>query len=61
MNSVSSLSPPNAAALFAARAGAARAGWTLGEDDREVVDAICARLDGLPLAIELAAARSKVV
>ena len=54
---VHSLSPPNAAALFAARAGAARAGWTLGEDDREVVDAICARLDGLPLAIELAADR----
>jgi predicted ATPase/DNA-binding SARP family transcriptional activator len=55
------LSPPNAAALFAARAGAARAGWTLGEDEREVVDAICARLDGLPLAIELAADRFRLL
>ena len=36
---VQPLAPPNAAALFAARAGAARAGWTLGEDDREIVDA----------------------
>ncbi len=58
---VQSLSPPNAAALFAARAGAARAGWTLGEDDREIVDAICARLDGLPLAIELAADRFRLL
>jgi predicted ATPase len=55
------LAPPNAAALFAARAGAARAGWTLGDDDREVVDAICARLDGLPLAIELAADRFRLL
>jgi predicted ATPase/DNA-binding SARP family transcriptional activator len=55
------LAPPNAAALFAARAGAARAGWTLGDDDREVVDAICARLDGLPLSIELAADRFRLL
>jgi predicted ATPase/DNA-binding SARP family transcriptional activator len=52
------LAPPNAAALFAARAGAARAGW---EHDGEIVDAICARLDGLPLAIELAADRIRLL
>lgn len=59
--SVHPLAPPNAAALFAARAGAARAGWTPGEVDREVVAAICARLDGLPLAIELAADRVRLL
>jgi predicted ATPase len=52
------LVPPNAAALFTARAGAARSGW---ERDQEVVDAICARLDGLPLAIELAADRVRLL
>jgi predicted ATPase/DNA-binding SARP family transcriptional activator len=55
------LSPPNAAALFVARASAARAGWTLGPDDHDAVDAICARLDGLPLAIELAADRVRLL
>ena len=56
--SVQPLAPPSAVALFEARAGAARAGW---EHDREVVDAICARLDGLPLAIELAADRIRLL
>ena len=56
--SVHPLAPPNAAALFAARAEAARPGW---EHDAEVVDAICARLDGLPLAIELAADRVRLM
>jgi predicted ATPase/DNA-binding SARP family transcriptional activator len=55
------LAPPNAAALFAARAGAARAGWMPAEHDREVIDEICARLDGLPLAIELAADRVRLL
>jgi predicted ATPase/DNA-binding SARP family transcriptional activator len=56
--SVQPLTPPDAAALFAARAGAARTDW---EHDGPVVDAICAQLDGLPLAIELAADRVRLL
>ncbi len=46
-----------AVALFTARAGAARPGFVLDEDSRRAVATICIRLDGLPLALELAAAR----
>jgi predicted ATPase/DNA-binding SARP family transcriptional activator len=55
------LAPPDDGALFATRASAARGGLIVPEDEREVVDAICARLDGLPLAIELAADRVRVL
>jgi predicted ATPase/DNA-binding SARP family transcriptional activator len=55
------LAPPNAAALFVARAGTARAGWAPGNGDPAIVDRICARLDGLPLAIELAADRVRLL
>jgi predicted ATPase/DNA-binding SARP family transcriptional activator len=48
----------SAAALFVARARAV-VGDRAIDDDQTVVDAICTRLDGLPLAIELAADRAR--
>ena len=50
-----------AAELFAERAAAARQGFRLNAQNVQTVAEICFRLDGLPLAIELAAARSKVL
>jgi predicted ATPase/class 3 adenylate cyclase len=49
----------DAVKLFIARAQAARANFTVTNDDAPAVAEICYRLDGLPLAIELAAARIK--
>lgn len=43
--------------LFVERAGAARCGYTLSDEDAPAVVEVCRQLDGLPLAIELAAAR----
>lgn len=53
--------PYGAVALFVDRALAANANFTLTEDDTPDVAEICRRLDGIPLAIELAAARVKVL
>lgn len=47
--------------LFAERAAAARHGFTVGPDAAAAVAEICRRLDGVPLAIELAAARIPVL
>jgi predicted ATPase len=47
--------------LFADRAKAANTRFTLTDDTAPIVADICRRLDGIPLAIELAAARVKVL
>ena len=49
---------PDAVALFTERAAAAAPGFALDERSRPAVAAICRALAGLPLAIELAAARA---
>jgi predicted ATPase/DNA-binding SARP family transcriptional activator len=43
--------------LFVARARAAAPGFTLGPDTAPAVATLCRRLDGIPLALELAATR----
>jgi predicted ATPase/class 3 adenylate cyclase/DNA-binding CsgD family transcriptional regulator len=51
----------DAVRLFGDRAGHARPGFTIDDDNVATIEEICRRLDGMPLAIELAAARVRAL
>ncbi|MGE8097682.1 ATP-binding protein [Pseudomonas fluorescens] len=57
LESVSEVMSYSAVQLFVSRARARQQGFALREQDLKAVREICRRLDGLPLAIELAAAQ----
>jgi predicted ATPase/DNA-binding CsgD family transcriptional regulator/transcriptional regulator with XRE-family HTH domain len=57
--SLEQLSQYDAVRLFVARAQAANPAFTLTDENAPAVAEICRRLDGLPLAIELATARCR--
>jgi predicted ATPase/DNA-binding CsgD family transcriptional regulator len=59
--STQDLTTADAVRLFADRAGAADPAFTLTHGTAPTVAAICRRLDGVPLAIELAALRLRVL
>src|SRR5829696_2051909 len=58
---IESLPEYESARLFVERAVAVRPDFVLTEQNAAVVAQVCYRLDGIPLAIELAAARTKVL
>jgi len=56
-----SLAETESTRLFVERARAASSNFSLNDSNTTAVAQICARLDGIPLAIELAAARAKLL
>jgi predicted ATPase/class 3 adenylate cyclase/DNA-binding CsgD family transcriptional regulator len=58
---IQGLSESEAVELFLERAGRARPGFGLDDRNRDAVFDVCRRLDGIPLAIELAAARVRTL
>lgn len=58
---VSSLDEDAAVRLFVDRASGARAGFAVTSSNADAVSSICRDLDGIPLAIELAAARVRTM
>jgi predicted ATPase/Tfp pilus assembly protein PilF len=59
-SSVEAVRRSDAAQLFARRAAAARPEFEIGPHNAAAISAICRLLDGLPLALELAAARIRL-
>ena len=59
-NSLAQLTQYEAVALFIDRAVAAKSSFAVTNDNAPAIAEICFQLDGLPLAIELAAARVRV-
>ncbi|MFJ8209149.1 BTAD domain-containing putative transcriptional regulator [Streptomyces sp. NPDC096033] len=58
---VAPLDGPEAVRLFAERAAAGAPGFTVTAGNEEAVALICRRLDGIPLALELAATRVRAL
>jgi predicted ATPase len=58
---MSGLAPPDAVDLFVDRARAVRPGFLPDRPAGDVIEEICGRLDSLPLAVELAAARLRTL
>ncbi|MDT0452353.1 BTAD domain-containing putative transcriptional regulator [Streptomyces sp. DSM 40473] len=61
VRSVEPLPQADAVRLFTVRAAAAAPGFVLDDRSKDAVDVICRRLDGLPLALELAATRVRAL
>jgi predicted ATPase len=58
---LSDLRESSAVQLFVARAAAADRGFSLDEESAAAVSVLCRRLDGIPLALELAATRVRAL
>jgi predicted ATPase/DNA-binding SARP family transcriptional activator len=60
-SSTTELLRSDAVHLFVQRASAARPSFAIEGDDTHIISRVCRRLDGIPLAIELAAARVRTL